>query len=409
MPNLGDDALAALASPTPPPICLAAAGPAQRNRRRRRTVDPRPRRLPRAQRRAIHESVAALVDHLPEQMRLVICTRADPPLPLPRWRARGRTDRGARRRSALHYAERRWPFLTSAWHSTCSSKMPQQLVERTEGWAVGLQLAGLSLQGRPDPHAAIRAFGGSRHYMLEYLLEEVLARQPAAIQHFLLHTSILSRMCGPLCDAVTGARTAVRPRCWTCSARTFLSCRLTKNASGSATTISLPTCCVLGCSQGDPDAAGPLHLRASQWYEQNGAAVEAVQHALAAQAWDRAAHLLEAHEHDWWTGSDLVNDEPAAPPARRGRRARPQLLGLQSVVSPDQRTAAKRLHAARYREGITCRSTGWRRAPGPAQLCGPAASLHRRAQRRAPGHSRSIPLPCPTFRKIAAACATAPR
>ena len=205
------------------------------------------------------------------------------------------------------------------------------------------------------------------------------------------------------------AQAKVRPPCWTCSARIFLSFRWTRNASGFATTICLPNCCAHACTRSRRTRC--MNSTCALLYGANrmGRPVEAVQHALAAQAWDRAAHLLEAHEHDWWTGSDLsmMNLLPHLPDevVLRG----PNLIGLQGVVSPDQRTAAKRLHAARYREGSTCRGTESRRAPGPAQLCGHAASLYRRAYRRAPGHSRSIPLPCPTFRKIAAACATAPR
>ncbi len=303
MPNLGRDALAALASPTPPP--LSSLLPDLLNEI---GAQAKPLILVLDDyhvltAKAIHDSVATAVDHLPEQMRVVICTRADPPLPLPRWRARG--ELAEVRAADLRFTTpEALAFLNQRMALNLQLEDAEQLVARTEGWAVGLQLAGLSLQGQSDPHAAIRSFAGSRHYMLEYLLEEVLARQPATMQHFLLYTSVLSRMCGPLCDAVTGAEQGAATLLDLQRQNLFV-VPLDEERFWFRYHHLFADLLRARLHQGAPDQVHELHLRASIWYEQNGASVEAVQHALAGQAWDRAAHLLEAHEHDWWTSSDL--------------------------------------------------------------------------------------------------------
>ncbi|MGE5602926.1 MAG: LuxR C-terminal-related transcriptional regulator, partial [Nitrososphaerales archaeon] len=253
--------------------------------------------------RAIHETIASVVDHLPEPLRLVICTRADPQLSLARWRARDELIE-VREADLRFTPEEALALLNQRMGLHLQIEDVERLVEQTEGWAVGLQLAALSLQGQPDPTRSIRSLAGGRHFMLEYLLEEVLARQPESIQRFLLHTSILGRMCGPLCDAVTGegggAATLAElqrqnlfvvpldeERFWYRYHRLFadlLRARLLQTA---------------------PDQARILHQRASEWWEANGFVAEAVRHALAARDWERAAHLFEAREQDWWTGSDV--------------------------------------------------------------------------------------------------------
>ncbi len=304
LPAVGGDTLAALTSPAPPPITSLL--PDLLNE-----IGAHDERLILVlddyhvlANRAIHDGVAALVDHLPEQMHLVICTRADPLLPLPRWRARGELTE-VRAADLRFTPEEALVFLNERMDLDLQPADVQQLVERTEGWAAGLQLAALSLQGLPDPHSAIRAFAGSRHYMLDYLLEEVLARQPTGIQRFLLQTSILGRMCGPLCDAVTGVNGGAATLLDLLRQNLFV-VPLDEERRWFRYHHLFAELLRARLGQVDPDLIGTLHLRASQWYEQEGAAVDAVQHALAAQAWDRAARLLEAHEQDWWTGSNMA-------------------------------------------------------------------------------------------------------
>jgi LuxR family maltose regulon positive regulatory protein len=152
---------------------------------------------------AIHDGMALLLSHLPPQLRILITSRSDPPLPLPRLRA---NDRLAEvRASDLRFTrEESAAFLREVWGLDLPSDVVAALETRTEGWAVGLQLAALSLRERPDPGAFLEAFTGTHRFVLDYLSEEVLERQPERVRTFLLQTSILQRLTAPLCNAVTG-------------------------------------------------------------------------------------------------------------------------------------------------------------------------------------------------------------
>src|SRR5262249_10531449 len=149
---------------------------------------------------AIHQGMAFLLDRLPPQLHLVLATRTDPPLPLARLRARGLL-------VEIRAAELRFDVAETATflHAALGSDLPAHdlalLVQRTEGWIAALQLAALSLQGKPDTARLLADFAGSHRFVLDYLSEEVLARQPIEVQQFLLQTSILERLSGPLCDA----------------------------------------------------------------------------------------------------------------------------------------------------------------------------------------------------------------
>lgn len=151
----------------------------------------------------IHEIMTFLLDHLPMQLRLVLLSREDPPFPLARLRARRQL--AEIRIDDLRFTqEEAGSFLWQMLGIRLSADQVRQLEARTEGWIAGLQLAALAMQGRDDVAGFINAFTGSHRYILDYLTEEVLRQQPAPLQHFLLQTAILNRMCGPLCDAVTG-------------------------------------------------------------------------------------------------------------------------------------------------------------------------------------------------------------
>lgn len=153
--------------------------------------------------RPIHDAVAFLLDHLPPQAHLVIASRTEPPLPLARLRVRGQI-------TELSIADLRFTpeevadFLNKAMGLNLSAGDVAALEERTEGWVAGLQLAALSMQGREDISSFIASFTGSHRYVLDYLAEEVLQKQPEHVQSFLLQTAILDRLNGPLCNAVTG-------------------------------------------------------------------------------------------------------------------------------------------------------------------------------------------------------------
>ncbi|MGZ6272817.1 MAG: LuxR C-terminal-related transcriptional regulator, partial [Candidatus Limnocylindrales bacterium] len=151
--------------------------------------------------RPVDDALTFLIEHLPPQMHLVIATREDPALPLARMRAGGQM-------TELRAADLRFTpdeaaaFLNEVMHLELSAEQIAALEARTEGWIAGLQLAAISLQGRSDAAGFIESFAGSNRFVLDYLLEEVLQRQPDAVRAFLLRTSILERLCGALCDEV---------------------------------------------------------------------------------------------------------------------------------------------------------------------------------------------------------------
>ena len=150
---------------------------------------------------SVNQALTFLIEHLPPQLHLVIATREDPPLPLARLRARGQL-------TELRAADLRFTpaeaaeFLNQVMGLNLSAEDIAALENRTEGWIAGLQLAAISMQGHQDTASFIKSFTGSHHFVLDYLLEEVLQQQSESVQTFLLRTSILDRLCGPLCDAV---------------------------------------------------------------------------------------------------------------------------------------------------------------------------------------------------------------
>lgn len=245
---------------------------------------------------AIHQAVTFLLDHLPPQMHLTIATRADPPLPLSRLRARSQLV--DLRADQLRFTpEEIAVFLNKVMGLKLSAENIAALEARTEGWIAGLQLAALSMQGRQDIHGFVSAFTGSQYYIMDYLTEEVLKLQPERVRSFLLQTSILDRMCGPLCNAVMQ-----EDRAGTSDGQAMLETLEQMNLF----LIELDDerrwyryhhlfADVLNrrLEQLFPDRLQELHLRASQWYEQNEFIFEAAHHALMAGNQRHAAQLVE--------------------------------------------------------------------------------------------------------------------
>jgi LuxR family maltose regulon positive regulatory protein len=248
----------------------------------------------------IDQALAYLVEHLPPQMHLVIVTRQDPQLPLARLRARGHLTE--LRASDLRFTPAEAAdFLNQVMGLGLSAEDIAALERRTEGWIAGLQLAALSLQGHPDAASFISSFTGSHHFVMDYLVEEVLQQQSASVQTFLLLTSILERLCGPLCDAVVRdpsssgqatldyldhANLFIIPldneRRWYRYHHLFaelLRQRLPQS---------------LAASPGEAASqVNELHIRASQWYEEHDLDLEAFQHAAAAHDVERAERLMD--------------------------------------------------------------------------------------------------------------------
>ncbi len=239
----------------------------------------------------INDAMTYLLEHLPHHIHLVITTRADPALPLARLRARGELVeiRAADLRFTPQEAA---AYLNEAMGLDLAAGDVAALEGRTEGWIAALQLAALSIQGRDDVAGFIAGFAGDDRYIVDYLVEEVLHRQPERVRSFLLETSILTRMTGPLCDAVTGqdgGKAALEAldrgnlflvpldgrRQWYRYHQLFadvLRARLLDER---------------------PELAPKLHRRASVWLEHNGDRSEAIRHAFAGEDFERAADLVE--------------------------------------------------------------------------------------------------------------------
>src|SRR5205823_7789412 len=166
------------------------------------------------------------------------------------------------------------------------------LATRTEGWIAGLQLAALSLQGHEDIPAFIRAFAGDHRYIADYLVEEVLQRQPESVRSFLLQTSILDRLNGPLCDAVTGQEGG-NARLVALERGNFFIVPLDDKRQWYRYHHLFAEVLYAHLMAEQPVIVAALHRRASEWYEQNGSAddavAQAIRHALAAEDFDRAA------------------------------------------------------------------------------------------------------------------------
>ena len=239
--------------------------------------------------RQLHDGVAFLVSNLPTGLRLVLASRNEPPLPLARLRARGQV-------TEVIAADLRFTVAEAAalLGGTVSGDTVAALTDRTEGWAAGLQLAALSLRGQQDPVRFLAEFSGTNRYVLDYLTEEVLDAQATDVRGFLLQTSVLDRLSGPLCDALTGRSDSQRMLELIERAGLFL----------------IPLDGVRGwwryhhlfadllrhrIDAEQPGRASELHAIAARWHEEHGLADDAIRHALAAGLVDETARLIERH------------------------------------------------------------------------------------------------------------------
>ncbi|MNH97311.1 HTH-type transcriptional regulator MalT [compost metagenome] len=275
----------------------------------------------------IDNALIFLLENLPSQMHIVITTREDPPLPLARLRVRDQL-------TELRIADLRFTpseaaeFLNEVMSLNLSPEDITLLETRTEGWIAGLQLAAISMQGHQDTTSFIKSFTGSHHFVLDYLIEEVLQQQSESIQTFLLRTSILERMCAPLCEAILQKGDGEQRRMGEVSPQTSLSHRPASvnhdpSVSGQETLEYLEHANLFivpldnerrwyryhhlfadllrqrlqqrnaSSAKDEGHSVAELHLRASVWYEANGLDIEAFHHAAAANDVERAARLME--------------------------------------------------------------------------------------------------------------------
>ena len=289
-PTVGEATLGALQSSQPPPTDvlltallndLAALGDAVLVLDDYHVIESPP----------IDEALTFFVDHLPPQFRLVIASREDPPLPLARLRARGQL-------TELRAADLRFTpaeaadFLNQVMGLNLSAADIAALEARTEGWIAGLQLAAISMQGRSDTGSFIQAFTGSHRFVLDYLMEEVLQRQPERVRGFLLQTAILDRLSGPLCNAVTGQQDG-KAMLETLERGNLFVIPLDDQRQWYRYHHLFAEVLRTHLQEAQPDRVSELHRRASEWYEQNDLPADAIRHALAAEDFARAANLIE--------------------------------------------------------------------------------------------------------------------
>ena len=245
----------------------------------------------------VDEALAFLLTHLPPRMHLVITTREDPDLPLARMRARGQLTE--LRASDLRFTSAEAAeFLNQMMGLNLSGQDIAALDKRTEGWITGLQLAALAMQGslstpgRPDASRFIQSFTGSHRFVLDYLVEEVLERQPEHVRSFLLQTSILDRLSGPLCDAVTGQKDG-RGVLENLERGNLFIVPLDDQRQWYRYHHLFNEVLLAHTLEEQPGQIPLLHKRASAWYEQNNLPAEAISHALAARDFELAAGLIE--------------------------------------------------------------------------------------------------------------------
>ena len=290
-PGVGEGALALLRAPRPPPIETvltallndlgATAAEIVLVLDDYHVIDARD----------VQDQMAFLLDHLPPQLHVVIAGRADPAVPLARWRARG--ELAEVRAAELRFTpDEAAAYLNEMMGLRLTARDVAALEGRTEGWIAALQLAALSMQGRDDVAGFIAGFAGDDRYVVDYLAEEVLQRQPERVQDFLLQTCILGRLSGPLCDAVTGqgggkAMLAALER-----GNLFL-VPLDDRRRWYRYHHLFADVLQARLLDEQPGQVPGLHRRASAWYEQNGEPPMAIGHALAGEDFDQAADLIE--------------------------------------------------------------------------------------------------------------------
>ena len=241
--------------------------------------------------RSIDNALTFLLEHLPPQMHVVITTREDPNLPLARFRVRDQLTE-VRVTDLRFTSSEAAEFLNQVMGLDLSAEDVTALETRTEGWIAGLQLAVLSMQGNQDVHGFIQAFAGDHQYIVDYLVEEVLHRQPESIRSFLLQTAILDRLNGPLCDAVTG-EPGGKERLETLRRGNFFLIPLDDKRHWYRYHHLFADVLQMHLKTEQPDQVPVLHRRASEWCEQNHSVIEAIHHALAGMDFERTARLAE--------------------------------------------------------------------------------------------------------------------
>jgi ATP/maltotriose-dependent transcriptional regulator MalT len=345
----------------------------------------------------VHEAVTFLLDNLPPQVTLAMTTRADPPLPLSRLRARGELVevRAADLRFTTDEAE---VFLNEVMGLQLEPALVAALEARTEGWAAGLQLAALSARthagaadGSGDVVGFVEAFSGSHRFVLDYLVEEVLDRQPDEVRAFLLDTSVLDQLTGGLCDALTG-RSDGQPMLETLERENLFVVPLDDERRWYRYHHLFADALRARLAARHADRVGELHAAASRWLAENGLLADAVRHAIASGDHEHTADLVEL------TLADLRR-------RRQNRTLRDWLVALPDDVVRRRPLLATVVGWSRLSEGdvdgveawLDAAEAGLDTTPTPPSTIPTASSLAEAARDRE-GEVRSLPAMIAVYR-----------
>ncbi len=361
----------------------------------------------------VHESVAFLLENLPPGLLLVVSGRADPPLPLARLRARGQL--AELRAAELRFTTEEAAALLGAAGPVLPDTAVAALTARTEGWAAGLQLAALSLRGHPDTAGFVAAFSGSHRFVLDYLADEVLDGQPGQVRAFLLETSVLERLSGELCDAVTG-RTGSQAMLHDIEQAGLFLVPLDEVRGWWRYHHLFADLLRARLEQEQPGRVPELHRAAAAWFDEHDLGDDAVRHALAAgdAAW--AARLVERYVDALLRRSEGVT-------LRRWLsmlpvellRARPRLClaqGFSAVVSGQLEAIEPLLDDAERAFAATGgqpreppagrRGACWPTFPRGSRSCAPSSHVFAVTQR---ARSTGTGGPAPSWAKVTFTCA----
>lgn len=263
--------------------------------------------LHRVEASAVYEVIVELIEHLPPTLRLIVGTRADPPLPIARLRAAGQLTEI--RQADLRFTdEEAASFLRDTMDLSLNQDQVTALAKRTEGWAAGLQMAAASLLRRDDVDSLIRTFAGSHRYVMDYLVDEVLQEQPPEVRGFLLRTSVLQRLSAPLCSAVLGEDgpgNAPSILAYLDGANLFITpldeSRVWYRYHGLFADLLQRQ-----LRDTAPESIAGLHSRASCWHEEQGLLSDSIEHSLAAGTFEHAASLIERAADPLMVRSEFV-------------------------------------------------------------------------------------------------------
>ncbi len=252
---------------------------------------------------AIHTLLLFLLDHMPPHLRLVIGTRSDPPLPLTRLRARGQLSE--LRGEDLRFVKSEAAAFLHEMGLELNANDLHNLEQYTEGWIAGIQLLALALRGRANPAALLTTFAGNHRFITDYLNDEVLQRQPVELRDFLLRTSVLERLCGPLCDALTRRSDGQAQLAELRQANLFISA-LDDAEQWYRYHPLFATALRERLQRQEPDFIAELYRRAGAWYEQQNLMFQAVEYTLQAGDYAHAANLMEPLAHTMVQRADLT-------------------------------------------------------------------------------------------------------